>query len=181
MKRNMIGVLVLCGLLAAAPAVFAQSGGAQPAGQSSESRPLTPTASGDSGLWFVPSARVLGPKKWTISVYQVNTDDGQGFSDVNRFPVTFGFGLGRNVEVFGNWSLVTAIDRDTVPLFFTSTPAASSTGTGGGILADYPLVLQGWSGNKLGDLSLGGKFNIFGSLDKCLPVGCQSAGQTAGW
>ncbi len=92
--------------------------------------------------------------------------------------------------MFGNWNLITRIDRDTVPLFFTSTAAEADTGTGGGIVADYPQVRQGWSGNKLGDLWLGGKVNLLAASTKPLglgirgqiklPVGDEESGASSG-
>jgi hypothetical protein len=107
---------------------------------SEEVKPAMTTVSGTTGLWFVPTAEVLQAKKWSASLYRTNVDDGQGFTDVSTFPVTFAYGLGGYGEVFGSWALITRIDRDTRPLFFESTPASIANGTGGGILPDYPLV-----------------------------------------
>jgi outer membrane protein OmpA-like peptidoglycan-associated protein len=142
----------------------------------------------------VPTAEVLLNKKWSVSFYQVNTDDGQGFTDVNRFPVTFGYGIGNKFELFGSWNIITRIDRDTRPLFFTSTATsaggASDSGTGGGIVADYPQVRQGWSGNKLGDIWFGGKVNLLAASTKPLglgvrgqiklPIGDEDSGASSG-
>jgi hypothetical protein len=74
------------------------------------------TVDGDTGLWFVPTAEVLPHKQWSFSFYRTNKDDGQGFSDISTWPITFGVGVGKHAEVFGNWSLVTRVDRDTRPL-----------------------------------------------------------------
>jgi outer membrane protein OmpA-like peptidoglycan-associated protein len=111
-------------------------------------------------LWFVPTGEVLPSRRWSISLYRVNMDDGQGFTDVSHFPVTFAVGLGNRAELFGSWSLVTRIDRDTRPLFFASAPNTAEAGSGGGIVVDHPLVRQGWSGNQLGDVWLGGKVSF---------------------
>lgn len=191
MQKQLLRICAIAiALSATTPAVFAQSGSTSQATNQADGRPITPTASGDSGLWFVPLASVLNHKTWAISLYQVNTDDGQGFTDVNRFPVTFAVGLGRRVEVFGNWAVITRIDRDTRPLFFESTPGAASTGTGGGITVDNPLVNQAWSGNKLGDLSFGGKFAVLRFADDAfglaaraqvkLPIGDEGSGASSG-
>src|SRR5512145_1014135 len=59
-----------------------------------ETRPATTTASGDTGLWFVPTGEVLPARKWSFSVYRVNTDYNEGFTDASNWPVTFGVGLG---------------------------------------------------------------------------------------
>jgi outer membrane protein OmpA-like peptidoglycan-associated protein len=108
----------------------------------------------------VPTAEALGRKQWSVSFYRTNMDDGQGFSDVSTFPATFGYGLGHGAEIFGSWATVTRIDRDTRPLFFPSTEGGAEAGTGGGILVDYPFVRQQWTGNKRGDLTVGGKVNL---------------------
>src|SRR5262245_42052127 len=155
-----------------------------------ELRPATTTAAGDTGIWFVPTAAVLPHKKWSVSFYRTNMDDGQGFSDISTFPVTFGVGLGKVFELSGNWSLVTRIDRDARPLFFTSTTDEQNTGTGGGIVVNHPLVKEQWTGNKLGDLWIGGKANLFGATAKPigvaarvqlkLPVGDEDSGASTG-
>ena len=88
----------------------------------------TATYWGDTGLWFVPTAEVLQAKKWSASLYRTNVDDGQGFTDISTFPVTFAYGLGGSAEIFGSWALITRIDRDTRPLFFESTPASIANG-----------------------------------------------------
>jgi outer membrane protein OmpA-like peptidoglycan-associated protein len=136
-------------------------------------RPATTTVSGTTGLWYVPTSEVLPARRWSISFYRTNMDDGQGFTDVSTFPATFAVGLGNRAEVFGSWALVTRIDRDSRPLFFdeASNPDA---GTGGGILVDYPLMRNQWTGNKLGDLWLGGKVNFL--ADSTSPVGVAARG-----
>src|SRR5262245_3553430 len=161
MKR-FIGLSVLGLLFGTATAALAQTPPkpAQQSTTSSETRPATATVAGDTGLWLVPTTETLDKKKWSASLNQVNFDDGQGFTDVNRFPVTFAYGIGHGIELFGNWNTVVRVDRDTRPLFFTSTSAEATTGTGGGIVADYPRVNAGWSGNKVGDAWVGGKINL---------------------
>jgi len=109
---------------------------------------------GDTGLWFVPTGEVLPAKKWSGSVYRVNYDYNQGFTDVSNWPATFAFGLGDRAEVFGAWTLVRRIDRDVRPIFIASQPEA------GGVVNDYPFVRQGWSDNQLGDFWVGTKVNL---------------------
>jgi outer membrane protein OmpA-like peptidoglycan-associated protein len=131
----------------------------QPAAQqqppaTEETRPATTTTRGDTGLWFVPTGEVLPARRWSLSAYRVNFDYTQGFTDVTDFPVTFGVGLGDRAEIFGSWSVVRRIDRDTRPLFLPDVPEP------GGLVNDYPFVSQGWSDNQLGDLWVGGKVNV---------------------
>ncbi|MEO7189653.1 MAG: OmpA family protein [Vicinamibacterales bacterium] len=146
--------------------------------------------SGTTGIWFVPTGEVLPARKWSASFYRTNIDDGQGFTDISTFPATFAFGLGGRTEVFGSWALMTRIDRDTRPLFFPSTASSQEAGTGGGILVNYPKVRKQWIGNKLGDLTVGGKVNLLGGSTKPmaiavrgmvkLPVGDDASGASTG-
>jgi outer membrane protein OmpA-like peptidoglycan-associated protein len=147
--------------LLATPAL-AQTGGAQAQATTAQSttstqvetRPATTTFQGDTGLWNVPTGEVLPARRWSVSAYRVNFDDNQGFSDISNWPFTFGVGLGDRAEIFGSWVLVNRIDRDVRPLF------ASGNTSAAGVVPQNPLAKKGWSGNQLGDLWVGGKFNV---------------------
>ena len=151
------------------------------------SRPATTTTSGTTGLWFVPTSEVLPAKKWSVSFYRTNVDDGQGFTDISTFPATFAVGLGNRAEVFGSWAVVTRLDRDSRPLFFDG---LDDKGVGGGIVVDYPHQRNAWSGNKLGDFTAGVKVNLLGAstspfgagvrLMAKLPVGDKDGGTSTG-
>jgi outer membrane protein OmpA-like peptidoglycan-associated protein len=119
-----------------------------------DTRPATTTASGDTGLWFVPTGEILPARRWSFSAYRVNFDYEQGFTDVSRFPITFGVGLGDRVELFGAVTALTRIDRDLRPLFLATSPDT------GGVVNEYPFVNDGWSGNQFGDIWIGAKFNL---------------------
>ena len=73
---------------------------------------------------------------------------------MSNWPVTFGFGVKDRVELFGAWTVIRRIDHDSRPIF---RPGDQESG---GLVNDYPFVSQGWSDNQLGDLWLGGKFNL---------------------
>jgi outer membrane protein OmpA-like peptidoglycan-associated protein len=155
-KRVAMAMVVAVGCAATG---FAQDPATQPAPRqdttaNGETRPATTTFMGDTGLWFVPTAEVLPARKWSFSLYRVNFDYNQGFTDVSNFPVTFGVGLGDRAELFGAWSVVRRIDRDVRPLFIPTEPQA------GGLANEYPFAREGWSGNQLGDLWIGGKVNL---------------------
>lgn len=185
--RRLVGFAAVVALLTAPLTARAQSAAPQAPPPADAVRPATTTASGATGLWFVPSAEVLPHKRWAVSFYRTNFDDGQGFSDVSTFPATFAFGVGNRGEIFGNWSLVTRIDRDTRPLFFAGN---NQEGTGGGILPDYPLVRKQWIGNQLGDIWIGGKLNLLANTRSPLaaavraqvklPVGADDEGASSG-
>jgi outer membrane protein OmpA-like peptidoglycan-associated protein len=161
-KRVVAAMAVVLGSTAALTAgqTPAPSSAAQQPAPTGETRPATTTASGDTGLWFVPTGEVLPAKRWSGSAYLVNFDYEQGFTDVTNFPLTFGFGVGDRAEVFGAFSVVRRIDRDVRPIFLNAQADA------GGLVNDYPFVRQGWSDNQIGDLWVGAKVNLLSQADQ---------------
>ena len=163
---NKIVRRLLCGVgltLLSASAALGQTSGQTAQGTATpapaaETRPATTTFRGDTGLWFVPTGEILPARQWSFSVYRVNNDFEQGFTDVSNFPVTFGVGLADRAEVFGAWDVVRRIDRDVRPLFFPAAPG--STLEQGGVVNEYPFVNDQWSGSQLGDFWVGAKVNI---------------------
>ena len=118
LMKRLLGVSVMGAFLATALPAFAQTQPQTQTASSTETRPATASVSGDTGLWFVPTAEVLPHKKWSMSFYRENQDYGQGFTDVTKFPLSFGIGISHRVELFASLVTVTRIDRDTRPLFF---------------------------------------------------------------
>ena len=141
-------------MLSSTPGFAQAPASTAPADQPAETRPETTTVTGDTGLWFVPSAEILPARRWSVSGYRVNFDYEQGFTDVSNWPITFGVGVRDRVEIFGALSVVNRIDRDVRPLFSESLIDA------GGVVNEYPFVSQGWTGNNLGDFWIGAKFNV---------------------
>jgi len=122
--------------------------------QSAATRPATTTFMGDTGLWFVPTGEVLPAKSGSFSVQRTEMDFRQGNTNVSFWPITGAYGLGR-AEIFGSFRMITRIDRDANPLLF-----AGPDNEPGGLVNEYPAFHDSWSGNKLGDLFLGAKFNL---------------------
>jgi len=139
---------VLTMLMVGAPA-WAQD---KSAGQ--EVRPAITTYWGDTGLWFVPTAEILKPTGWAFGAYRTEQDFKQGSSDVSYYPLTFAIGAGKRMEIFGAMRTVTAVDRDTRPLFSPGTPDT------GGVINEYPFVREDWTGSHFGDVYVGAKFNL---------------------
>jgi hypothetical protein len=137
----------------AAPA-FSQTQPASAPPPQTEVRPATTTSSGDIGLWFVPTGEILQASRWSVSAYRVNFDHQHGFTDVSNWPVTFGVGIKDRAELFGAWTIIRRIDRDSRPIF---RPGDAGSG---GLVNEYPFVRQGWSDNQLGDLWIGAKVNL---------------------
>ncbi|MEX2273806.1 MAG: OmpA family protein [Vicinamibacterales bacterium] len=125
-------------------------------------RPATTTVDGDTGLWFVPTAEVLGPRKWSFSIYRKNFDFEQGFTDVTTFPITLAFGVGERVEFFTAVEAVRRIDRDSRPIFFED----DDVDNGGGVVNPYPFVREAWSGNDFGDIWVGAKINFLSQFEQ---------------
>jgi outer membrane protein OmpA-like peptidoglycan-associated protein len=147
--RRLITMLVLSSTLTAVPA-WAQD----PDPGTRTERPATASYWGDTGLWFIPTAETVKPGGWSFSLYRTEFDFKQGFSDVSDWPLTVAVGAGPRTEIFGALRVVTRIDRDLRPLF---TPGSVEEG---GLINDRPFVNETWTGNDLGDLFVGGKFNV---------------------
>ncbi len=130
---------------------------ASPASPSSSSdvatRPATTTFFGDTGLWYVPTAEVLGNGRWSVSGYRRGTNFIQGYSNVADFAGTFGVGIKDRAEIFGAFLVDTRIDRDLRPVFVNDANV-------GGVIDRYPRVNQYWTGDNVGDFYLGAKINI---------------------
>ena len=137
----------------------AQTSASQPPAQSQSQstedvRPATTTFYGDTGLWFVPTAEILPAGKWSVTGYRRGTNYIQGYTNVGDFAGTFGVGIKDRAEIFGSFIVDTRIDRDVRPLFVNDP-------TFGGIVDRYPRVNSNWTGDNLGDLSLGAKVNLW--------------------
>jgi hypothetical protein len=113
-----------------------------------ETRPATTTFFGDTGLWFVPTAEVLGHGKWSASVYRRGTNWVQGYTNVADFAGTFAVGIKNRAEIFGSFLVDTRIDRDVRPVFVADP-------TFGGFIDRYPRVNQYWTGDNIGDFYIG--------------------------
>ena len=184
MRRTLFALLIL---LTWTTASQAQTTSTQSQDPPKERRPATVSVTGDTGLWFLPTAEVLPAGKWSVSFYRANHDFGQGFTDVSNFPLSLAFGIGNHFELFGSWTTITRIDRDSRPLFF----APVEVGSGGGVVNEYPLVRREWIGNSRGDLRIGGKINFLSQADDSgvamavkgsvkLPTGNDNTGASTG-
>ena len=153
--------------------------------QGDDTRPAGTTFFGDTGLWFVPTAEVLADRTFSASGQRVNSDREQGFTDIQHYTGTFAVGLGERTEIFGSFRFLTRIDRDLRPLFDADRARV------GGVVNEYPLVNDQFSGNQVGDFLVGAKFNLLSEsrLDPVavavrglvkLPTGDTDTGTTTG-
>ncbi len=143
LKLAMACVLIAAGASAQTPATTDDS-----------TRPATTTFTGDTGIWYVPTAEVLADGKWSVSVYRRGTNWIQGYTNVADFAGTFAYGIKDRAEIFGSFLVDTRIDRDIRPIFVTD-PAF------GGVIDRYPKVNQYWTGDNIGDLYVGAKYNFW--------------------
>jgi hypothetical protein len=175
MSRHVLLVAsVLAATFAGAAPAAAQTGSSgtstgqnPPAQQSSsaastaeETRPATTTFLGDTGLWFVPTAEVLGHGKWSVSGYRRGTNYIQGYSNVGDFAGTVAVGIKGRAEVFTSFLVDTRIDRDVRPIFL---PTNAQIGS---FVDRYPRVTQVWTGDHVGDWYVGGKINLLSEFEQ---------------
>src|SRR5262249_49876208 len=87
---------------------------------SDATRPATSTFSGDTGIWYVPTAEVMRNGKWSAGGYRRGTNWIQGYSNVADFAGSFAFSVRDRAEIFGSFIVDTRIDRDIRPIFVTA-------------------------------------------------------------
>ena len=148
MQRVAVAAVIVAWLTVGAPAW------AQDAPNAQDVRPAVTSFWGDTGLWFVPTAEVLKKGGWAFGAYRTEMDFKQGATDASFYPGTFAIGAGSRTEIFGAVRAVTAIDRDTRPLFSPATTGVA------GVVNEYPLVRDEWTGSNFGDVYVGTKINL---------------------
>ena len=155
------------------------------AAQSDDIRQAGSTFLGDTGLWFVPTAEIVGDGRVAASGHLATFNREQGFTAVQSAAATFAVGLRDRVEVFGSFQFLTRIDRDLRPIF-----QPDKIGVGG-LVPGYPLVTSPFSGNEIGDFIVGAKINLLSERTRApyamairgfvkLPSGSEEAGTTTG-
>ncbi len=154
-------------------------------GETETTRQAGATFLGDTGLWFVPTAEILPRGKFSGSAQRANFDRQEGITDIEHNPATFAVGVADRFELFGSFRVLTRVDRDARPLFDPSNPDL------GGPALEVPLAHDQYSGNKVGDLVLGGKINLLSEANLSpvafavrglvkVPTGDEDVGNTTG-
>ena len=182
---SLTSVFFLCAVAAGAQTTSTATAQQSSISQSSDAsaRPATTTFFGDTGLWYVPTAEVLGDGQWSVSGYRRGTNYIQGYTNVADFAGTFAVGMKQRLEIFGSFLFDTRIDRDLRPWF--------SNDAFGGIIDRYPLVNAPWTGDNVGDLYVGAKVNLWSEFRQNpaalavrgivkIPTGKQDAGVSTG-
>ena len=172
-------VVVACAVVGLGTPAAAQDG------EPETTRPAGATFLGDTGLWFVPTAEILPGGKFSASAQRANFDRQEGITDIEHNPATFAVGIADRFELFGSFRVLTRVDRDARPLFDPSNPDL------GGPTFEVPLANDQYSGNKVGDLVLGGKINLLSEANLSpvafavrglvkVPTGDEDVGNTTG-
>lgn len=74
-------------------------------GKDYEARPLTPTFSGSSGLFYMPSAYTVAKGRTSFSLFRNNLDRNPKDLDASTLGVTLGYGVSQKVEIFGSFGV----------------------------------------------------------------------------
>ena len=149
---------LVAGLLAIAVPAAAQ----QPAAQPSQQAAVTPdddqrgrvavTTDGDAGLWWLPVADTNGKGKWRGSAQRNSRNTPQGLMNIADFTANVSYGFGDRFDAYAAWDFIERVDRDIATVFVPTDEDQ------GGIDTMRPYARERWTGNKLGDLRVGGKY-----------------------
>jgi peptidoglycan-associated lipoprotein len=110
------------------------------------------TIDGDAGLWWLPVADTNGKKKSRGSFERNSRNNGQGLMNIANFTANVSYGFTDRFDMFAGYDFITRVDRDNQVLFVPADPER------GGIDTFVPYVKERWTGNKSGDLRVGGKY-----------------------
>ena len=112
------------------------------------------TPDGDAGLWWVPIADTNGKGNWRGSAQRNSRNTPQGLMNIADFTANVSYGFGERFDVYAAWDFIERVDRDIATLFVPSDPDQ------GGIDTYRPYARERWTGNKRGDLRVGGKYAL---------------------
>ena len=190
-----VGALALTAFAATAGAQGAPAGTVERAdvktwvitvdGKDYEARPLTPTFSGSSGLFWMPSAYTVAKGKTSFSLYRNNLDRNPKDLDASTIGASFGYGINEKLEIFGTFGVQrNDVDRLTDAGFVNDFPNAGrqstspgwQTGAGDAIVGLKFKLLDDYAGDGVG-LALRPTIKLpTASFDDGLGTGKVSAG-----
>ena len=110
------------------------------------------TTDGDAGLWWLPVADTNGKGLWRGSAQRNSRNTPQGLMNIADFTGNVSYGFSDRFDAYAAWDFIERIDRDTAAVFVPSDPDQ------GGIDTLRPYARERWTGNKRGDVRVGGKF-----------------------
>ena len=151
---------LVAGLLAIAMPAAAQEPPAQASQQPASSQTqdqrgrVATTVNGDAGLWWVPVGDTNGKGMWRGSAMRNSRNTPQGHMNVATFTAAVSYGLGDRADIFASFDTIQRVDRDLRSLFVATDVER------GGIDTRLPYAREPWTGNKVGDLRVGGKLGL---------------------
>jgi len=128
-------------------------------GKDYEARPLTPTFSGSSGLFHLPSAYTMAKGKTGFSLFRYNLDRNPKDLDAATHGVNLSYGVSNKVEIFGSFGIQrNDVDKVTEPGFVNDFPRAGrqttspgwQTGAGDAVLGLKFKLLDDYAGDGVG-------------------------------
>ena len=128
-------------------------------GKDYEARPLTPTFSGSSGLFHMPSAYTLAKKEVGFSLFRYNWDRNPKDLDASTHGLNLAYGLSKRLEIFGAFGLQrNNVDKRNEPGYPNDFPRAGrqatspgwQTGAGDALIGLKYMLLDDYSGQGVG-------------------------------
>ena len=128
-------------------------------GKDYEARPLTPTFSGSSGLFHMPTAYTVAKGRTGFSLFRNNLDRNPKDLDASMIGLNLAYGLSSKAEIFGAFGLQrNDVDRLTEPGYVNDYPRAGrqatspgwQTGAGDAIVGLKYALLNDWAGDGVG-------------------------------
>ena len=154
-------------------------------GKDYEARPLTPTFSGTSGLFHLPSAYTVAKGRTAFSLFRSNLDRNPKDLDAATMGVNIGYGLSNKLEIFGAFGIQrNDVDKLTQPGYVNDFPRAGrqstspgwQTGASDAIVGVKFKLLDDYAGDALG-LAVRPSIKLpTASFDKGLGTGKVSGG-----
>lgn len=121
-------------------------------GKDYEARPLTPSFSGSSGLFHLPSAYTLAKGKTGFSLYRMNLDRNPKDLDATTIGLNLAYGVSDRFEIFGTFGLQrNDVDKLIEPGFVNDFPRAGRQSTSPGWQTGASDALVGFKFKLLDD------------------------------
>jgi outer membrane protein OmpA-like peptidoglycan-associated protein len=112
------------------------------------------TPNGDAGLWWVPVGDTNGKGMWRGGAARNSRNTPQGHMNVATFTAAVSYGFTDRFDAFASFDAIQRVDRDLRSLFVATDPER------GGVDTRLPYAREPWTGNKMGDLRVGGKVGL---------------------
>ncbi len=121
-------------------------------GKDYEAQPLTPTFSGTSGLFYLPSAYTVAKGRTAFSLFRSNLDRNPKDLDASTIGANIAYGLSNKLEIFGTFGLQrNDVDKITQPGYVNDFPNAGRQSTAPGFQSGASDAIVGLKFKLLDD------------------------------